>query len=119
MASTGTRCNIYEELDALNGAKSFAEFKEKLMPILYTLAYHTVNGEAALLEDRESWHDEYSGALSAEAGMPGARGEGSRRAHRGQARDDEKTRHRRAPEADALPQSLRQIMTGSHPSFRE
>ena len=147
---TGTRCAIYEKIDALDEARSVADLVRRLKPILSELAYYAITGEAAVMETREEWHSQYADALYSAAASDRAADRAANRASdrasdraSGAARAGERPRsHAERPRREAralgaqsfvsapaappnrpcpgdLPLSLRAIMNGSHPSFKE
>jgi hypothetical protein len=139
--STGTRCAIYEKIDALDEARSVADLVKRLKPILSELAYYAITGEAAVMETREEWHSQYADALYSAAASDRASERASERASvatRANERTSERPRTQARAQARAqgaqgfasappsnrpcpgdLPLSLRAIMNGSHPSFKE
>ena len=66
--STGNRCAIYNDIDALSEARSVAELVRRLQPILSELAYYGVTGETAVLEAHEEWRTQYTDRLRSESG---------------------------------------------------
>lgn len=78
--STGTRCAIYEKIDALDEARSVADLVKRLKPILSELAYYAITGEAAVMETREEWHSQYADALYSAAASDRASERASERA---------------------------------------
>jgi hypothetical protein len=67
LGNTGSRCKIYERIDALDRAQSVADLVDRLKPILNELAYCAVNGEAAVLATHEEWHTQYTDELYSQA----------------------------------------------------
>jgi len=140
-SSTGTRCAIYEKIDALDEVRSVADLVKRLKPILSELAYYAITGEAAVMETREEWHSQYADALYSAAASDRASERASERASvatRANERTSERPRTQARAQARAqgaqgfasappsnrpcpgdLPLSLRAIMNGSHPSFKE
>jgi hypothetical protein len=140
-SSTGTRCAIYEKIDALDEARSVADLVKRLKPILSELAYYAITGEAAVMETREEWHSQYADALYSAAASDRAADRAAERASvatRANERTSERPRAQARAQARAqgaqgfasappsnrpcpgdLPLSLRAIMNGSHPSFKE
>lgn len=143
--STGTRCAIYEKIDALDEARSVADLVKRLKPILSELAYYAITGEAAVMETREEWHSQYADALYSASASDRAAERASvatRASERTSERTSERPRTQPRPQARPqaraqgaqgfasapplnrpcpgdLPLSLRAIMNGSHPSFKE
>ena len=129
--STGSRCAIYERIDALDEARTVADLLRRLKPILNELAYYAVTGEAAVMETREEWHSQYTDALYGEtssdhkAGRAAAAGRAGPAARGDGTRSERSERSERAPlppptnrpRPEDLPASLRAIMNGSHSSF--
>jgi hypothetical protein len=123
--TTGNRCEIYKHIDALDEARTVADLVKRLKPILSELAYYAVTGEAAVMETREEWHSQYSDALyhatasdHAADRAPPARG-GAAPARAGERRIVQTAPPSNRPSPSSIPSSLRAIMNGSHPSFKE
>jgi len=144
LGSTGNRCVIYENIDALSEARTVADLVRRLKPILSELAYYAVTGEASVMETREEWHSQYADALYYEsasdynaasagragppAGLPGRAGvppAGRPGAPPGARRHDRDEQRRPAPPPSNrprpgdIPSSLQAIMNGSHHSLKD
>jgi hypothetical protein len=76
--STGNRCAIYDDIDALSEARSVADLVRRLQPILSELAYYGVTGETAVLEAHEEWRTQYTDRLRSESGPDAARPDAAR-----------------------------------------
>lgn len=129
--------SIYPLIDKLKRAKTVSELLKDLVPILEILAYHAVNGEGAVGDVHEDWHTEYRDALISEAVRdakstpiaapppPVATSSASvvvtsrQPVHKLKNRADARAAALAPKPEDSLPESLRQIMKGTHPSFRE
>ena len=61
--STGNRCVIYDDIEALDEARSVSDLVRRLKPILSELAYYGVTGETAVLEAHEEWRSQYTDRL--------------------------------------------------------
>lgn len=117
----GSRCEIFTSIDALNEARTVAGLVRRLQPILNELAYSAVTGESAVMEARETWHNQYIDALYAATNEDAS----SRGASARQAQDSPRGAHRQRPQTapvnrprpEHLPCSLRAIFNGSHHSL--
>ena len=99
--STGNRCAIYDDIDALSEARTVADLVRRLQPILAELAYYGVTGETAVLEAHEEWRTQYTDRLRSESGPAAPRPDEMRPdAARPAARPD-------APRAAARPDAAR------------
>jgi hypothetical protein len=133
MYRTGERCAIFDKIDALDQARTQAELVSRLKPILADLAYYAVTGEAAVMDTREEWlttfTDRLHEAVRSEQPAP-PRASPHAAPHAPYAAAPERPTGGRPavrtarpppshPPATDIPLSLRQIMDGSHASFRE
>lgn len=127
LSRTGDRCDIFKRINALGEARTVGELTARLLPILGELAYCAVNGEAAVLESREEWHAQHLSALCGDtAAAPAAAPVLEKKyAARPRTRRARRDGHSAPPPRSALPprreipQSLQEIMDGSHQSLRE
>lgn len=123
---------LHAEIDALSEARTHAEFVVSVQKVLRTMAFYIEQSEAAVLEDRESWHDEYADALwhdaakSTEKAQPRPQKKDRRQPKKPRPQGSEDMRRaevanaaRMRSQADDIPESLRAIMEGKHPSFRQ
>jgi len=145
--STGNRCAIYDDIDALSEARTVADLVRRLQPILAELAYYGVTGETAVLEAHEEWRTQYTDRLRSESGPAAARPDemrpdAARPAARPDARPDaarpatshssrassSRSAFSARPSANYTPQNvngagvpraLLSIMSGTHPSLRD
>lgn len=117
---TGERCEIYNQIDDLKKAASIQDLVRRLTPILDELAYHAVNGEAAVMDTRDEWHTEYAARLRGDIGKEAAAKQQAAAGSTG-ARPPSSTRRKHkapaAPPPSDLPSSLQRIMSGRHESF--
>ncbi len=128
---------LTESINALS-LKNQGEFLPNLKKILHTMAFYVSQSEAAVLECREAWHQEYTNALYAdhatrttkppahhETRIPDSRGMLYTRARVQHDAPNVKSRHRPEPQFYGVhqypdvPNSLRTILVGTHPSFSE
>lgn len=61
--SKANQCDIYDQIDGLDEARTVAELVTKLKPILNRLAYVAVTGEGSVMDSHETWHDNFTDAL--------------------------------------------------------
>ena len=54
---------LFQEIEDLSKTRDHEELAAMLQPILKRLAYYAVMSEGAALEDREDWHDNFTGGL--------------------------------------------------------
>lgn len=119
------RCDIYRRIDALDSARTVAELRAALKPILNLLAYDMVAGDSSVSAYQEEWHDQYAAALREEAGSeaPPPTTTSAKEAPRTRAPQQPRPSNARPsnarPPQPAISASLQSILDGSHPSFRD
>jgi hypothetical protein len=129
---------LTKSIDALS-LKNPSEFLSNLKQILHAMAFYVSQSEAAVLECREAWHQEYTNALYADhvsqTSKPPPYHETRASDSRGIPYTRARVRHTRSvPEAQSrhnpepqlyeihrpnVPNSLQTIMVGTHPSFSD
>lgn len=60
--------HLNRDIDALSDTASLEELAAATQKVLRTMAFYVSQSEAAVLEYREAWHDDYTDALYADAG---------------------------------------------------
>jgi hypothetical protein len=60
--------HLNSDIDALSATTTHAELVAATQKVLRTMAYYISQSEAAVLEYREGWHDDYTNALYSDAG---------------------------------------------------
>jgi hypothetical protein len=114
------RCGIYEEIDSLADCLTLPENKQlpnfvaRSQKIFNLLAYYALNSDGAILEEQEKWHTTFADRLYQAAGQARTEAIANRTAA------DDRPLPAVPPQrkaADDLPDSLRQIMNGSHKSL--
>lgn len=134
--------NLVHDIDALSATTTHHKLVVEIQKILHTIAYYISQSEAAILECREGWHDEYTKALYHDAGKSSVVAPNGGCSERRTAVSERKTKSRAGRRGSAsrgvgakstrrpatrteaarpyqanIPASLRAIMDGTHPSF--
>jgi len=130
---TGSRCKIYDKIDALDGARSVQDIVKCLKPILNELAYYAVTGEGAVMDTQEEWHTNFKEALHEELGLeqkreepapkqtdePPRRKKKKKGGKKSRKSNKEPTPAKESTSATGLTPALQAIMGGTHPSLNE
>jgi hypothetical protein len=61
--NAGNRNKLFGLIEEVEGAGSFEELRDRLIPVLNVLACYAIQSEAVVNEDNEAWHDDYARKL--------------------------------------------------------
>lgn len=140
---TGSRGTLFEKIDALSDCTTLAELTPKIQAILSNMAYFVINSDGAINDTHEEWHEDFASRLRTGVSQGKAAKSSASRAVDIAPAEKKKPRPVKpkaessarpkfekpldaVPEAraskvddlDDVPDSLRAIMLGTHPSLK-